>query len=163
MEPADTVQAPHKQPLSSTEELALRITSGVCVKVWLQEFAWTEEDKEEDMKSRSASTGKLSAKDASSLQKQPMFCMETAVNMFYWSVLVYDHEEVMQAHRLMTKPHALIVEMEYLYGMRVPQLTLPLQDQDRCALHIREHSCNAMKQGHAGPGLTSLAGLDCLL
>ena len=71
---------------------------GLCVQVWLQEFAWTEEDKEEDMKSRSASTGKLSAKDASSLQKQPMFCMETAVNMFYWSVLVYDHEEVRHPH-----------------------------------------------------------------
>ena len=88
---------------------------GICVKVWLQEFAWTEEDKEEDMKSRSASTGKLSAKDASSLQKQPMFCMETAVNMFYWSVLVYDHEEVMYQHRLIIMPHALIAEMVKLH------------------------------------------------
>ena len=92
---AQKVQALHKQPLSSAEALALMTDCGICVQVWLQEFAWTEEDKEEDMKSRSASTGKLSAKDASSLQKQPMFCMETAVNMFYWSVLVYDHEEVM--------------------------------------------------------------------
>ena len=65
-----------------------------CAQVWLQEFAWTEEDKEEDMRNRSRSRDRLSSKDADSLQKQPMFCMETAVNMFYWSVLVYDHEEV---------------------------------------------------------------------
>ncbi len=64
------------------------------MQVWLQEFAWTEEDKEEDMCNRSKSRDRLSSKDADSLQKQPMFCMETAINMFYWSVLVYDHEEV---------------------------------------------------------------------
>ncbi len=68
--------------------------SCMTLQVWLQEFAWTEEDKEEDMKNRSQSKDKLSKKDADSLQKQPMFCMETAINMFYWSVLVYDHEEV---------------------------------------------------------------------
>ena len=93
------MQALHKQPRSSTEELAVMTDGGIRVKVWLQEFAWTEEDKEEDMKNRSSSTGKLSAKNASSLQKQPMFCMETAVNMFYWSVLVYDHEEVSHPRR----------------------------------------------------------------
>ena len=96
---------------------------GICVKVWLQEFAWTEEDKEEDMKSRSASTGKLSAKDASSLQKQPMFCMETAVNMFYWSVLVYDHEEVIHPHRLMITSHALIADIFHLHDNSALQIT----------------------------------------
>ena len=65
------------------------------LQVWLQEFAWTEEDKEEDMCNRSRSRDRLSSKDADRLQKQPMFCMETAINMFYWSVLVYDHEEVL--------------------------------------------------------------------
>ena len=69
-------------------------TASPALQVWLQEFAWTEEDKEEDLCNRSKSRDRLSSKDADSLQKQPMFCMETAINMFYWSVLVYDHEEV---------------------------------------------------------------------
>ena len=53
------------------------------------------------MRNRSRSRDRLSSRDADALQKQPMFCMETAINMFYWSVLVYDHEEV----RALPKPH----------------------------------------------------------
>ena len=64
------------------------------MQVWLQEFAWTEEDKAQDLQTRDSGNDRLSSKDAERLHKQPMFCMETAINMFYWSVLVYDHEEV---------------------------------------------------------------------
>lgn len=67
------------------------------LQVWLQEFAWTEEDKEEDMANRGKAKEHLSSRDAASLEKAPMFCMETAVNMFYFSVLVYDHEVILQA------------------------------------------------------------------
>ena len=73
----------------------------VVLQVWLQEFAWTEEDKEEDLRNRSSSKDRLSSRDADTLQKQPMFCMETAINMFYWSVLVYDHEEVRHSRHML--------------------------------------------------------------
>ncbi|CAL8466198.1 g5734 [Coccomyxa elongata] len=55
----------------------------------LQEFAWTEEEKADKMKlrNRDGPTGRQ-------LAKGPMFCFEFAMNMLYWSALVYDYGEV---------------------------------------------------------------------
>lgn len=60
--------------------------------MWLQEFAWTEEEKAERLSIRSSS-GVCPDMNAG-LSKEPMFCFETAMNMLYWSALVYDYEEV---------------------------------------------------------------------
>jgi len=67
----------------------------ICwVKVWLQEFAWTESEKEDRLHMRCSSNDQCSSEDKSSLHSEPMFCLETAINMLYWSASVYDHEEV---------------------------------------------------------------------
>ncbi|KAK9902044.1 hypothetical protein WJX75_002353 [Coccomyxa subellipsoidea] len=63
--------------------------------VWLQEFAWTEEEKAERLSIRSSSGVCPDTNDG--LSKEPMFCFETAMNMLYWSALVYDYEEALDS------------------------------------------------------------------
>jgi hypothetical protein len=46
------------------------------------------------MAMRCSSNETCSTHDRSDLSKEPMFCFETAMNMLYWSALVYDYEEV---------------------------------------------------------------------
>ena len=64
------------------------------VQVWLQEFAWTEAERAERLCARMSTADSLCAEACSDLQRQPLFCFETAMNMLYWSCLVYDYEEV---------------------------------------------------------------------
>lgn len=61
----------------------------VPAQVWLQEFAWTEEEKAAkiERRNRDGAIGRQ-------LAKEPMFCFEFAMNMLYWSALVYDYGEV---------------------------------------------------------------------
>lgn len=62
----------------------------MLLQVWLQEFAWTEEEKAAKLAQRGSVAGSIST----SLQNEPMFCFGTAVKLFYWSHLVYDIKEV---------------------------------------------------------------------
>ncbi len=41
-----------------------------------------------------ASSSCCSTEAGCALRREPMFCFETAMNMLYWSALVYDYEEV---------------------------------------------------------------------
>lgn len=43
---------------------------------------------------RCSSNAHCSARDRTNLSSEPMFCLETAVNMLYFSALVYDIDEV---------------------------------------------------------------------
>ena len=56
---------------------------------WLQEFAWTADDKaaKQERRSTCGESGGL-------LAAQPMFCFEQAMRSLYWSTLVYDYREV---------------------------------------------------------------------
>ncbi len=61
-----------------------------CVlQVWLQEFAWTEDEKAAKVERRDKD-----GPQGRQLAKEPMFCFEFAMNMLYWSALVYDYGEV---------------------------------------------------------------------
>ena len=64
-------------------------TSCVLWQVWLQEVAWTEADKIIKLAARSA----MIPHDVK-MEKQPLFCYETMLNLLYWSCLVYDHDRV---------------------------------------------------------------------
>lgn len=57
--------------------------------MWLQEFAWTEEEKGEKVARRESAGPK-----GRQLAKEPMFCFETAFKLLYWSLLVYEYQEV---------------------------------------------------------------------
>ena len=66
--------------------------SGRCVlQVWLQEFAWTEEEKPVKVARRNSS---LPPGQVAGLQKEPMFCVETMMCCLYWSLLAYDYQDV---------------------------------------------------------------------
>ncbi|CAL8466201.1 g5737 [Coccomyxa elongata] len=60
-----------------------------ALQVWLQEFAWTEDEKEAKIERRNRDGPK-----GRQLAKEPMFCFEFAMSMLYWSALVYDYGEV---------------------------------------------------------------------
>ena len=73
--------------------------------IWLQEFAWTEREKPKKLVARNA--GETSSGSTEGLQllreklaQEPMFCFETAMNMLYWSALVYDYKQVSPIMRL---------------------------------------------------------------
>ncbi|KAK9823190.1 hypothetical protein WJX72_000942 [[Myrmecia] bisecta] len=61
--------------------------------VWLQDFAWTEEDKPRKLAARLAMLPICPA-----ILDEPLFCFETAVKMFYWSALVYRYQEPPPGH-----------------------------------------------------------------
>ncbi|GAB4817729.1 hypothetical protein N2152v2_004775 [Parachlorella kessleri] len=62
------------------------------MQVWLQEFAWTENDVPRKRQER-ASNLPQDCPERVSIDYEPMFCFETAVKLMYWSYLVYDHDE----------------------------------------------------------------------
>ncbi|KAI3433461.1 hypothetical protein D9Q98_003274 [Chlorella vulgaris] len=64
------------------------------MQVWLQEFAWTEGEEEERKKAERSSSLPPESRSSAAIDKEPMFCFETALKALYWSFLVYDHEEV---------------------------------------------------------------------
>ena len=59
----------------------------------LQQFAWTEEDLERKLERRNTHIRKVNP----ALTAEPMFCLEHAIKLFFWSVLIYDYPR-MRAH-----------------------------------------------------------------
>ena len=64
----------------------------VVLQVWLQEFAWTESEKPGKLAKRNASGPP--GIDDSDISREPMFCVETMMTSLYWSLLIYDFNEV---------------------------------------------------------------------
>ena len=61
----------------------------ILPQVWLQEFAWTEEEKERKVASRNSS---IPEGVQSELLAEPMFCVATMMKALYWSLLIYDFQ-----------------------------------------------------------------------
>ena len=71
------------------------IVLGLCLSLlvpflqaWLQRFAWTEQK----LKQRKQARDSLPA-DKTLLEREPMFCFETAVKLLYWCGFVKEHGE----------------------------------------------------------------------
>lgn len=58
--------------------------------VWLEEFAWTEDEKAAKIARRNADGPR-----GQELAGQPMFCFESAMKCLYWASLCYDYREVL--------------------------------------------------------------------
>lgn len=78
------------------------------VQVWLQEFAWTEKSKPERLEIRN---GSMAIEDRATIESEPMFCMETMMNCLYWSLLIYDYEEVQLLQKLCPKCQGNFLKM----------------------------------------------------
>ena len=61
------------------------------LQAWLEDFAWTEEERASKTAQRNAEAPRGRGRD---LAGQPMFCLETTMHCLYWSHLVYDYREV---------------------------------------------------------------------
>ncbi|KAK9802002.1 hypothetical protein WJX73_009255 [Symbiochloris irregularis] len=59
------------------------------LQAWLQEFAWTEAEKLSKYKARGSSLP-----ENHNINREPMFCFETAIKMYYYAHLVYDYEQI---------------------------------------------------------------------
>jgi len=57
------------------------------LQVWLQDFAWTEEDEGAMLAARNLAL-------PAQYKQQPLFCFETMMHMLYWSCLAYEHKRV---------------------------------------------------------------------
>lgn len=61
------------------------------MQVWLQEFAWLEEEAETSLQTRN---GRGSNRHFEALKAEPIFCMQTATTALYWALLAYHVQEV---------------------------------------------------------------------
>ncbi|BDA48303.1 probable lipase at C-terminar half [Coccomyxa sp. Obi] len=77
--------------LIPTASICLITVAKLLDKVWLQQFAWTEEEKPGRLAERAARPAATAA--AGALSAEPMFCFETALKALYWSTLVYRYDE----------------------------------------------------------------------
>ncbi len=59
--------------------------------VWLQEFAWAEQDEDTMLAARGLTL-------PAQYKQQPLFCFETMMHMLYWSCLAYEHKRVSLQH-----------------------------------------------------------------
>ncbi len=63
------------------------------LQVWLQEFAWTEAEKLRRLKERSSNL-RLTSSVREEVDREPMFCFETAIKLYYFSHIIYFYDKV---------------------------------------------------------------------
>ena len=61
------------------------------MQVWLQDFAWTEEEAPERLSQRKLRGQGMH--DVQRLAAEPIFCIETALKLHHWSSLAYTHTD----------------------------------------------------------------------
>ena len=65
----------------------------VVAQAWLQEFAWTEAEKLQKWKKRAGNL-RLTSAALHDLNKEPMFCFESAIKLYYYSHIIYQYHKV---------------------------------------------------------------------
>ncbi|KAK9804066.1 hypothetical protein WJX73_001449 [Symbiochloris irregularis] len=81
--------------------------SDPVIQVWLQDFAWTEEEVEDKIQQRVARGN--GANEVEELAAEPIFCIETAIKLHHWSYCAYrrlegegeEDEEAQAARRIL--------------------------------------------------------------
>ncbi|KAK9907744.1 hypothetical protein WJX75_009081 [Coccomyxa subellipsoidea] len=63
------------------------------LQVWLQEFAWTEAEKLRRLKDRSSNL-RLTSIVREEVDREPMFCFETAIKLYYFSHIIYFYDKL---------------------------------------------------------------------
>lgn len=63
------------------------------MQAWLQEFAWTEAEKLQKWKARAGNL-RLTSSALHELNKEPMFCFESAIKLYYYSHIIYHYDKV---------------------------------------------------------------------
>ena len=103
-------------------------TQRVLPSALLQQFAWTEADLPRRRATVRAAAGRHSAAGSPQSTVAPLFCFETAIKLFFWSVLVYAYQEEADTVSLAAMPAAIrevLGEMDAamrLYGLRKRRL-----------------------------------------
>ena len=64
------------------------------MQAWLQEFAWTEAEKLQKWKTRAGNL-RLTSAALHDLNKEPMFCFESAIKLYYYSHIIYQYHKVL--------------------------------------------------------------------
>ena len=69
------------------------VDDATWLQVWLQEFAWTEAEKLRRLKDRSSNL-RLTSIVREEVDREPMFCFETAIKLYYFSHIIYFYDKV---------------------------------------------------------------------
>jgi hypothetical protein len=75
-------------PYECVVSVCLSVRAAAAAQVWLEEFAWAEDDKDRAIKKRASSTPQCPT-----LKAEPIFVFETAVKLYYWSHIIYDYTQ----------------------------------------------------------------------
>ena len=62
------------------------------MQAWLQEFTWTEAEKLQKWKLRAGNL-RLTSAALHELNKEPMFCFESAIKLYYYSHIIYHYDK----------------------------------------------------------------------
>ena len=76
-----------------TQVCILCCSGSTLVQAWLQEFAWTEAEKLQKWKTRAGNL-RLTSAALHDLNKEPMFCFESAIKLYYYSHIIYHYHKV---------------------------------------------------------------------
>lgn len=106
------------------------------LQVWLQSFAWSEKGRHRKIRAR-----QRMAAHVPELLSEPMFCFETAIRMFYWSVLVYRYESEHIKDNLYSLDTAMklydLDHFELLWERKEDTKVLLAWNQDRIVMSFR--------------------------
>ncbi|DBB14800.1 TPA: hypothetical protein ACH3X3_004409 [Trebouxia sp. C0006] len=75
-----------------------------ALQVWLQEFAWTEQDEDMMLAARSLAL-------PPQYNQQPLFCFETMMHMLYWSCLAYAHKRALPVPKTKAFKHNMTTHL----------------------------------------------------
>lgn len=78
-----------------------RLTLSSHSQAWLQEFCWTEEEKPSRKELRSSSL-RPTSKVRSAVDREPMFCFETAIKLYYFSHISYFFHQVLNTSSMLS-------------------------------------------------------------
>ena len=93
------------------------------MQIWLQMFAWSEATKPRVLWQRA--TG--GSHQRSLMEREPLFCMETAIKMLYFSGMAYEHDEVGGAAQLLVQHASVVVWAVVIHWWSVCMETDPIR------------------------------------
>ncbi|CAL5228580.1 g11739 [Coccomyxa viridis] len=101
------------------------------LQVWLQEFAWTVEEKDEKIQKRAAD-GQVGEQ----LANEPIFCFEMAMAMLYWSSLIYDYKEASTGLKLEVAMKLYNLEKSELFWEKALDTKMLMAWNDTCMVLV---------------------------
>ena len=96
-------------------------------------FAWSEATKPQVLQQRASGA----SHQRSLMEREPLFCMETAIKMLYFSGMAYEHDEVGGAAKLLVQHASMAVSLGESSDTMLERLHGDTPDQMDCGAFCR--------------------------